>query len=253
MKKNILLEEYMDALSKARKMMSDFDSKPYRDECIRVEQIARKYIKKFESYWEEAKNKVVREEYAPQSSMYRGTYCPSLIEDIVLGNVKRKALYKRRPKMAKSYFQYGFDKDNNLVLVEYFSNPNIYYCEVIFRENNYELGIKCRPLVGYSDFLICECYYENGKLSSYALYTYFEEAGIERFDKEIYEYSQEQMIVHALDYNNIPKPQLSKTKYTFVLENDYLKSYTAEEYLGDKRKDSTWGSAGWQVGIERKV
>ena len=62
----------------------------------------------------EAEKSVVREELCSGSDMFLGYYCPSLIFDLVVGNVHRGKILQRVTKQSKPTHRYGFDKANRL-------------------------------------------------------------------------------------------------------------------------------------------
>ena len=94
--------------------MTDVDAiKRFKEYSIRFQKIADS-IKNPMALFSEAEKSVVREEFCSGSDMFLGYYCPSLIFDIVVGNVHRGRLLKRVTKRSKPTHRYGFDNDNRL-------------------------------------------------------------------------------------------------------------------------------------------
>ncbi len=74
------------------------------------EQLAKKYKGKFELEFEKANRTVVREELSSGSDMTLGYYCPSPVEDLLIGNVHRGKILKRVTKRSKPDTKYGFSE-----------------------------------------------------------------------------------------------------------------------------------------------
>ncbi len=194
----------------------------YEQECNRINKTVVIFKEVYRSLYEASASKVVRKEIGMGGVlMHRGYYCPSLITDIVVGNVKRERIVKQIPTNSKEYFVYGFDKDNNLLTV------NRGFCdEVIIREGDKETGI---IFTQYGVEAISESIYKNNRLESYGYYQYIEEKGIIEFQKETYTYSQSELIVDYISYSNMLTPILEHTRYEFEVEGGYLVSYRVKE------------------------
>lgn len=82
----------------------------YRD---RFQTIAVSIMNPIDLY-DEAEKSVVREALCSGSDMFIGYYCPSLIFDIVVGNVHRGRILQRVTKRSKPTHRYGFDEQNRL-------------------------------------------------------------------------------------------------------------------------------------------
>lgn len=77
---------------------------------------------------------------------HRGYYCPSLIQDFVIGGSKRGKIVKKKP-VTDEYREYGFDSHNTLIYAAYGSEE-----EFLFYKKNTEIGIT------YDGFLLLlEC------------------------------------------------------------------------------------------------
>ncbi len=82
-----------------------------------------------------------RTETASNSDLHRGFYCPSLVYDLVVGNVRRGKLLKRLSSKSKSYFLYAFDQDDSLIISKRFYNGCLAHTEYLFHEENQVYGI----------------------------------------------------------------------------------------------------------------
>ena len=109
--------------------------------------------------------RTIRTEVASKSDLHRGYYCPSLTYDLVVGGVKRGKLLRRFTKNSKTYFQYGFDKDEHLIWSKHFFNNEHVKTEYLVYTDERVLGLTfCAN--GNIEAITEERYY-NGKLQSY--------------------------------------------------------------------------------------
>ena len=147
------------------------DSNDFINEHQKVIEVIDQYRGRSWQRYEEMRKKVVREEFAVGGElMNRGYYCPSLIEDIVVGNAHRGKILQRLTKRSKPTYQYGFDKDGNLLTVVSLSDDeecNRY--EFIVRDGNCEIGIMFQKEWGLTAVSQCE-YSSDGKLQSYTFF-----------------------------------------------------------------------------------
>lgn len=88
-------------------------SKQYRN---LFEQYTKSYKNTFESEFVKAMNTVVREELSAGSDMTLGYYCPSPLEDLIVGNVHRGKILKRVTKRSKPDTKYGFTEDGKMTV-----------------------------------------------------------------------------------------------------------------------------------------
>ena len=151
-----------------------------------------KYCKRYEEIDANFSGTPSRYEYCcgSRGGIHRGYYCPSLIEDIVVGGVNRgrRVIHPR----SNYQFRYGFDSDNRLSVAEYYwdrncgATPVLYSKEFLIRDGQtvvapiYEVihrpeisGVSlckyddCGRIVSY-DRLVC--YIENPRLMGYKEY-----------------------------------------------------------------------------------
>ena len=99
-----------------------------------------KYCKRYEEIDANFSGTPSRYEYCcgSRGGIHRGYYCPSLIEDIVVGGVNRgrRVIHPR----SNYQFRYGFDSDNRLSVAEYYwdrncgATPVLYSKEFLIRD-----------------------------------------------------------------------------------------------------------------------
>ena len=95
----------------------------------------------YRSTFEQISKTVVRREQATGGeTMHRGFYCPSIVEDIIIGNVNRGRIIKRLVKQPITY-TYGFDNSNRLVTVIRHTKIGDIY-EYIMYIDNIQYGVK---------------------------------------------------------------------------------------------------------------
>lgn len=80
------------------------------------EQYAKTYKNTFDSEYDKAMSTVVREELSSGSDMTLGYYCPSPVEDLIIGNVHRGKILKRITKRSKPDTRYGFREDGKMAV-----------------------------------------------------------------------------------------------------------------------------------------
>lgn len=191
-------------------------------ECERIEKIAEIYSNSYRDLYEEAKKNVVRIEYGIGGELlHRGYYCPSIIFDIVVGNVKRGRSVKKIPKK-KPEFVFGFDIEGQILTVK-----REFEKEFIITDGLRELGITFGEIGGVS--CISECIYDSvGRIKSYGKYLYHSfDKKVASFYKEEYEYEEDKMIVDWYQFSDGKKDSsvLVRERYIFDVKNTYLKNY----------------------------
>lgn len=199
----------------------------------RNREIAAKYQPYLKRYAHDARAKVAYERYGTRSNLHRGYYCPSLIEDLVVGNTHRGRLLKNKP-LNKPQYTYGFDENDNLILA---NSP--WSKEIIVREGT-EIGITISD--GEIQEL-SECIYEDGRIKSYALSLFNPDGRIMDLKEERYWYLadelrvEESRVAHGMGHKQIREFAC----YTFPIIDGYIDSYTIQYYSEDgSEKPSVW-------------
>lgn len=89
-----------------------------------------------------AEKSAVRKEYSNnESGMYRGYYCPSPVDDLIIGGCRRGKLLKRITKRTNPDREYLFDSNNRLVAVNSLLDWKAVHTEVLIYEDNLVTGI----------------------------------------------------------------------------------------------------------------
>lgn len=92
--------------------------------------------------YEQAVSSAVRKEYSNnECGMHRGYYCPSPVDDLVTGGLKRGKLMKRITKNAKPDHEYLFDSNDKLVAVNSLLDWKTTETEILIYEDNLVTGI----------------------------------------------------------------------------------------------------------------
>lgn len=202
--------------------------KKYIKETItRYKNIRLEYSESYDDLMENITKEIARKEYASNGiNIYRGYYCPSLIQDIVVGNLKRGKLLKRITSRSNPTYEYCFDKNDNLILVNDLKDGKVIASEFILNENDYSLGVKyvfdcfdSKPNIEN----ISECFYDDtGKMlryvkGFYSLYSFSE------VEFEQYEYNEE----------GLYKAYMMDLVGGYYDYNIYIFTHNAEGYLSD--------------------
>ncbi len=122
------------------------------------------------------------------SGLDRGFYCPSLIDDIVIGNVRRGRLAKIDPQPQGVSHIFYFDSDHSLSAVDTVDTSK----EVLLRENGSELGVVFRA---EGIFQITQCMFHRGRITRYEKVRVFEENSdhITEYLCESYAYKEDRL------------------------------------------------------------
>ena len=242
---------------------------PYFQECEEMASFARSEEKNLTEVLSQAEQNVTRIEYGRGGEMmHRGYYCPSKVSDICIGNIKRGRILKKLATNSKPSYLYGFNSKNKLILVTRVHEVGNTY-EVIRRQGNIELGIIFSQSLDIE--AISKCVFDDGRLQSYTFYHYaFYNSRVSGFDKEVYEYSDDSLLVDVKNFScwqstneasqlgllqkpYVLEPILIHNQYLFRNENGFLGSYTVKEFDGETPKASYWDSHVFDHQIKREI
>lgn len=110
----------------------------------------------------------VRKEYSNnENGIYRGYYCPSPVDDLIIGGCRRGKLLKRITKRTNPDREYLFDSNNRLVAVNSLLDWKAVHTEVLIYEDNLVTGI---DIDNYDNSVseISECTYNSDdKITSF--------------------------------------------------------------------------------------
>ena len=215
----------------------------------RISKIIAEYQPDIQNYLQTFRSRVTHEQYGlGGENLYRGYYCPSLITDLVAGNGNRGRLSKQKPTEKHPPFTFGFDGENNLILVECPAG-----WEIIFRRDDGEIGI----VVAEDGMIqaVSYCRFDGARPSSCAFCVYDGYAQrIVELTEEIYCYRESELQVdwkRQFTFRN--KQMVQQEQYTFLIENGYLSSYQMQEFDENGRKEGVWDNRSFPVRLKRKV
>lgn len=235
-------------------------------ECIRIEHIIKEYCSKYKECFEGVSAQITTQQYCYGGDIHRGFYNPSIVEDIVIGNVKRGRLTNKIKPHCRPAYTYGFDKQNKLI-----TSVGNYGREFIIYNSDCQIGI---TFDRYGIVAVCESQYENEKLKSYTYYRCgSSDNTVIDLRREVYTHSKNKLVVDVYCFLNYKNAEIEKildslkylpcmcqkennfehTKYIFLLDGEYLKTYTIEEYDGDKRISSMWDNRIFKVNKKRRI
>lgn len=174
----------------------------------------------------------VRKEYSNnESGMYRGYYCPSPVDELIIGGCRRGKLLKRITKRTNPDREYLFDSDNRLVAVNLLLDWKAVQTEVLIYEDNLVTGIN---IDNYDNSIIklSECIYDSdNKIKSFltasvssnkATRTKIDEIELEKYSYDESGMKETEMIRYFKSYKVIKK----------MLKNAIENNPTLEAKLG---------------------
>ena len=145
----------------------------YEEVCEKFNEIM-SFLEKdsYESVFHQIEKTVVRKEQATGGNIHRGYYCPSLVQDIAIGNVRRGRLIKRLRTQTIDY-TYGFDSLDRLVTVVHHTEVGDFF-EYIIYDGDVQYGVEYHHTSWAGEYLnqISKCCYEGNKIKSYETYVY---------------------------------------------------------------------------------
>ena len=121
------MDKVLSEFEKSKQKLEErFKTEEYQKHCQyfilerdRLLRVAERFLTDVEQYKRAFEAAVVRKEYASGCKhLHRGYYCPSLIRDAVVGNVRRGKLLKRLTARTKTCWEYGFNAEGQLICAE---------------------------------------------------------------------------------------------------------------------------------------
>lgn len=202
--------------------------------CKEIEKVAVEYEADRERITKETEKNLVRREYTRGGEgLFRGYYCPSLVMDVIVGNVTRGKLLKKLTQKQPTY-EFGFDAHDTLL----YSKSAWGIKEYIFRNQQAEIGVV------YDDVLksvryIAKCIFENDRKLCYHLFTLLRGKVIAAVIEQ-YNYTEEG--ISSVDYYNYYEEAgtgfgrfSSRTEYKFHRDDDRIISKVyVKDYLIDQ-------------------
>ena len=172
------------------------------------------------------RSQVVYQQYCAGGTMHRGYYCPSLTEELWLGNTKRGRLCKKRPPEERLSHIYGFDASDRLITVKHM------HCleEYILYGAGVTLGVEIRANSA-NTISICR-YDENSRIQIYEYYLLTPKADqVSYMTRETFRYLPDQVIDNWYREAAVAGTWIHEhSRYVFSVEDGYLGDYTAENF-----------------------
>lgn len=218
-------------------------------ECKRFTDTANKYKNLIKSMYNSMLSEIVRKEYSVGGELIaRGYYCPSPISDIIASNCNRGKILKRVTTRSKPSYEYCFDKNNRLLVVNFCHSNTVEILDYV--DNDTVIGITFLPSSECAIISIVECIFlRDGRISSYIrAHSSYNDCVIDELEKEIYVYNSEGLysaeVMHYLHQESTGTINYSKYRFKHNVDG-YL-----EEYIDDKSsaKDDIY-----KVFVKRKV
>lgn len=196
-------------------------------------------------------NAVRQEKSKGGETLHRGYYCPSLIQDIVVGNCKRGSLCKENNP--KAIYTHYFDCDNNHIATTKREGKFV-STEYIVYDDNKSVGVMFDGSNQLETIAQCE-YDEIGRILEYILVLCdTTKEDVVEYYKELYTYSEKNIMVETSNLLcTISPPILTIDKYVFQMEEGFLKSYTIEVSDGVDINAQPVGKMTYDVKIKRKI
>lgn len=202
----------------------------------------------------EFEKRAVRTEVASNGDLHRGYYCPSLTYDLVVGGVKRGNLLRRLTKSSKSYFLYGFDKEDKLIWCKYTLNNVHVKTEYLFYCGDYVYGLTTRSSGRLES--VTEEQYCDGKIVSYSYILMLSNNICSEWvemRREVYFYDDQGLLTCDW-YRLFPYlHDLRHERITFIRTNGFLTEHYWETIIGVEEEQVVRKSDLSHVLIERKA
>jgi len=159
----------------------------------------------------------------------RGYYCPSLVDDIVISNVKRGKLLKKLNSNSTYDFVYFFDQADRLIAVQtvgYFNGDlRVYSEEFLVYNDNDVIGytyIKVKDEISYSFLYINHCKFDQHQIKEYTHVSLSVPFDLKPLPKQ------------QDDYAKLPLKVNEIKKQTYEYVNDILSVCLQDKFIGFK-------------------
>ena len=178
------------------------------------------------------RSQVVYQQYCAGGTIHRGYYCPSITEDLRVGNTKRGRLCKKRPPEERLSHIYGFDASDRLIWVAHIGCSE----EYVLYGAGVTLGVVVDNASKAESVNICR-YDADGRIQIYECYFLNPDADqIFYMTRETFRYLPDQVIdnwYREMEYEG--EWFHEHYRYVFSVEDGYLTDYTAERFYYGRR------------------
>ena len=245
----IIVYDYMPIYSGGYNMdaMGDHQNacRLFQSEFERLSQIAVDLQKKRSQLEAIRDADTVRREFASNSDLHRGVYCPSPVYDLIVGSTHRGKLLNRVTARSKSTHTYGFDARRRLLWCDSIYDNQAVYTEYLIYQDNIVHGITFDW--ANSVYIITEEAYQNGRITQYThclCPSLDGSAQCVELRREDYEYDEDGLCRCTWHtYSNpsdlppdsnkgIPSsflmPTYNRSEYRFQRKDGFITSYTSD-------------------------
>lgn len=219
----------------------------FKFECNRFSEIAKKYLPVCKDIYAKLIPDVARKEYSTGGELLqRGYYCESPVIDIIVGNCKRGKLLKRVTSRSTPTYEYCFDENDKLILINYLHSNCAEFLE--YKNNtviSVTLSLKTNEII-----CVTESIYDNSNriVSFITSHSAFNNCAMDEIHKETFTYNEEGLyITEVFDYlYSKDSPNLNYDRYKFKHDEDgFLSKYICET--------SMFNNDIYKVNVKRKV
>lgn len=157
--------------------------------------------------------------------MHRGYFCPSIIDEIITGNISSGRLLKRKPLTIPDY-SYGFDAEGKLILVVQRDG-----FEIVDYQGEIEIGVSFSSNMEIE--AVSRCVYQENQLASYMIG--YLNHGCDELILQRYSYGCNTMPVDWIRFFTVRRKLISEyEKYIFHIDNGCIYSFDmANQFLGN--------------------
>lgn len=174
------------------------------------------------------RSQVVYQQYCAGGTIHRGYYCPSITEDLRVGNTKRGRLCKKRPPEERLSHIYGFDASDRLIWVAHIGCSE----EYVLYGAGVTLGVVVDNASKAESVNICR-YDADGRIQIYECYFLNPDADqIFYMTRETFRYLPDRVVDNW--YREMPyegRWYHEHYRYVFSVKDGYLADYTAERFF----------------------
>ncbi len=217
--------------------ITENDIKNYcKKKCEYYDTLSKEYSPRYNELYSKVTRNIVRKEYSSKGSeIHRGFYCPSPVQDVVIGNCKRGRLLKNKNKLSSYGFEYGFDEKDRLIFARCDEIDNIEFIEY---KDNYSIGYRFRTPKSTKPELdsISECFYDDfGRIILY-LFGFCQLYKFGELKYEQFQYNESGIYIdHFVDY---VYGIVSYDSYVFQHnKNGYLSSFDIANLIDKEKED----------------
>lgn len=209
---------------------------------IMYQELLEEYSGCIEGLIRQTYEQVSRQEFASGgNSLHRGYYCPSPVQDIIIGNCKRGKLLKKNQKNSKLSYKYCYDREDRLILVFQYAHElknKLASIELLIYLEKYVLSILYSPSYeGIKGEIkgITKCEYKEGFITNYEFAVISQGVRCNEIRVEKYKY-ENKLLMECLceNYLFVTRTGLEIAKNVSDLDLEafsvFLNNFSIEEY-----------------------